>query len=180
LDTEKNRIIKAKKDLQEFDYLYRKYYPIMNNFIFHRVNDEAVRNEIVSNVFFKAMKRLSLFRFLDSRKCSFSSWLYRIAVNEVNQFYRNVKRENKIRDSVKWNTVDGDDIQFNYEIVQRKIAAFKIDEQNLITLRFFEKLSYKEIAEIYNKKEGTIKVQMHRLLRKLRMNIEKEIENERS
>lgn len=180
MDTEKNRIIKAKKDLQEFDYLYRKYYPIMNNFIFHRVNDEAVRNEIVSNVFFKAMKRLSLFRFLDSRKCSFSSWLYRIAVNEVNQFYRNVKRENKIRDSVKWNTVDGDDIQFNYEIVQRKIAAFKIDEQNLITLRFFEKLSYKEIAEIYNKKEGTIKVQMHRLLRKLRMNIEKEIENERS
>ena len=180
MDTDKNRIIKAKKDLQEFDYLYRKYYPIMNNFIFHRVYDEAVRNELVSNVFFKAMKRLSLFRFLDSRKCSFSSWLYRIAVNEVNQFYRNVKREDRIRESVKWNTVDGDDIQFNYEIVQRKIAVFKIDEQNLITLRFFEKLSYKEIAEIYNKKEGTIKVQMHRLLKKLRMNVEKEIENERS
>ncbi len=180
MDTEKNRIIKAKKDLQEFDYLYRKYYPIMNNFIFHRVNDEAVRNEIVSNVFFKAMKRLSLFRFLDSRKCSFSSWLYRIAVNEVNQFYRNVKREDKIRESVKWNTVDGDDIQFNYQVIQRKITSFKIDEQNLITLRFFEKLSYKEIAEIYNKKEGTIKVQMHRLLKKLRMNVEKEIENERS
>jgi len=180
LDTEKNRIIKAKKNLQEFDYLYRKYYPIMNNFVFHRVNDEAVRNEVVSNIFFKAMKRLSLFRFLDSRKCSFSSWLYRIAVNEVNQFYRNVKREDRIRESVKWNTVDGDDIQFNYEIVQRKIASFKIDEKNLITLRFFEKLSYREIAEIYNKKEGAIKVQMHRLLKKLRINIEKEIENERS
>ena len=152
----------------------------MNNFIFHRVNDEAVRNEIVSNVFFKAMKHISLFRFLDSRKCSFSSWLYRIAVNEVNQFYRNVKRENKIRESVKWNTVDGDDIQFNYKVIQRKITSFKIDEQNLITLRFFEKLSYKEIAEIYNKKEGTIKVQMHRLLKKLRMNVEKESENERS
>ena len=180
MDTEKNRIIKAKKDLQEFDYLYRKYYPIMNNFVFHRVNDEAVRNEVVSNIFFKAMKRLSLFRFLDSRKCSFSSWLYRIAVNEVNQFYRNVKREDRIRESVKWNTVDGDDIQFNYKVIQRKITSFNIDEQNLIALRFFEKLSYKEIAEIYNKKEGTIKVQMHRLLKKLRMNVEKEIENERS
>ena len=152
----------------------------MNNFVFHRVNDEAVRNEVVSNIFFKAMKRLSLFRFLDSRKCSFSSWLYRIAVNEVNQFYRNVKREDRIRESVKWNTVDGDDIQFNYKVIQRKITSFNIDEQNLIALRFFEKLSYKEIAEIYNKKEGTIKVQMHRLLKKLRMNVEKEIENERS
>ncbi len=180
MDTERNSIIRAKKDLQEFDYLYRKYYPIMNNFVFHRVNDEAVRNEIVSNVFFKAMKRLSLFRFLDSRKCSFSSWLYRIAVNEVNQFYRNMKREDRIRESVKWNTVDGDDIQFNYEVIQRKIAVFKTVEQNLIALRFFEKLSYKEIADIYNKKEGTIKVQMHRLLKKLRMNVEKEIENERS
>jgi len=180
LDTERNSIIRAKKDLQEFDYLYRKYYPIMNNFIFHRVNDEAVRNEIVSNVFFKAMKRLSLFRFLDSRKCSFSSWLYRIAVNEVNQFYRNMKRENNIRESVKWNTVEGEDIQFNYDVIQRKIAAFKTDEQNLITLRYFEKLSYKEIADIYKKKEGTIKVQMHRLLKKLRCNVEKEIANERS
>lgn len=180
MDTERNSIIRAKKDLQEFDYLYRKYYPIMNNFVFHRVNDEAVRNEIVSNVFFKAMKRLSLFRFLDSRKCSFSSWLYRIAVNEVNQFYRNVKREDRIREMVKWNTVDGNEIQFNYEVIQRKIAVFKTDEQNLITLRFFEKLSYREIAYIYNKKEGTIKVQMHRLLKKLRMNVEKEIENERS
>ena len=179
MDTERNSIIRAKKDLQEFDYLYRKYYPIMNNFIFHRVNDEAVRNEIVSNVFFKAMKRLSLFRFLDSRKCSFSSWLYRIAVNEVNQFYRNMKRENNIRESVKWNTVEGKDIQFNYDVIQRKIAAFKTDEQNLITLRYFEKLSYKEIADIYKKKEGTIKVQMHRLLKKLRCNVEKEIANER-
>ena len=143
----------------------------MNNFVFHRVNDEAVRNEVVSNVFFKAMKRLSLFRFLDSRKCSFSSWLYRIAVNEVNQFYRNMKRENKIRESVKWNTVDGEEIQFNYEVIKRKIAGFKTDEQNLIALRFFEKLSYREIAEIYSKKEGAIKVQMHRLLKKLRMNI---------
>ncbi len=180
MNTERNSIIRAKKDLQEFDYLYRKYYPIMNNFIFHRVNDEAVRNEIVSNVFFKAMKRLSLFRFLDSRKCSFSSWLYRIAVNEVNQFYRNMKRENNIRESVKWNTVEGEDIQFNYDVIQRKIAAFKTDEQNLITLRYFEKLSYKEIADIYKKKEGTIKVQMHRLLKKLRCNVEKEIANERS
>ena len=81
---------------------------------------------------------------------------------------------------VKWNTVDGDDIQFNYKVIQCKIALFKTGEQNLITLRFFEKLSYKEIADIYNKKEGTIKVQMHRLLKKLRMNVEKEIENERS
>ena len=180
MDTERNSIIRAKKDLQEFDYLYRKYYPIMNNFVFHRVNDEAVRNEIVSNVFFKAMKRLALFRFLDSRKCSFSSWLYRIAVNEVNQFYRNVKREDRIREMVKWNTVDGDEIQFNYEVIQRKIAVFKTDEQNLITLRFFEKLSYREIADICNKKEGAIKVQMHRLLKKLRCDVEKEIANERS
>ena len=81
---------------------------------------------------------------------------------------------------IEWNTVDGEEIQFNYEVIKRKIAGFKTDEQNLIALRFFEKLSYREIAEIYSKKEGAIKVQMHRLLKKLRMNIEKEIENERS
>ena len=180
MDLEREKVIRAKNDLKEFDYLYRKYFPVMNNFVFHRVNSEADRQEIVSNVFFKAMKKLSLFRFLDSRKCSFSSWLYRIAVNEINQFYRNVKRSGKIVEMYKFNQVDGTEMGISYELVRSKLHDFKQEEQNLIALKYFEKLSYKELGDIYKKSEGAMKVKMHRLMNRLRDSINKEIKNERS
>ena len=180
MNIEREKVIRAKTDLKEFDYLYRKYFPIMNNFVFHRVNNEADRQEIVSNIFFKAMKKLSLFRFLDSRTCSFSSWLYRIAVNEINQFYRNRKRSEKIVDMYKFNQVDGSEMGISYELVRAKLHDFKPEDQNLIALKYFEKLSYKELGEIYKKSEGAMKVKMHRLMSRLRDSIEKEIKNERS
>ena len=180
MDQEKEKVIRAKSDLKEFDYLYRKYFPKINNFVFHRVNYESDRHEIVSNVFFKAMNKLSLFRYLDSKKSSFSSWLYRIAVNEINQFYRNRKRSDKIVQMHKFNKVDGSDMNVNFEKVKSKMQMFKQEDQNLIALKYFEKLSYKELGEIYKKSEGAMKVKTHRLLSKLRESLEKEIANERS
>lgn len=180
METERERIIKAKKDISEFDYLYSKYFPRINNYIFHRVKDEAVSNEIVSNVFFKAMKKLSYFRFFQSRKSSFSSWLYRIAMNEINQYFRDRKRETVIQKKVNWNYVKGKEIELDYEHLQAQLQKLNSNDQNLITLRFFEKLGYNEIAEVLQEKEGTIKVRMHRLLKKIRSKIEKEIKDERS
>ncbi len=177
LESEKRRILRAKKDLKEFDFLYRKYFPKINNFVFHRVENEAIRNDIVSNVFFKAMKKLTFFCFIDSRKSSFSSWLFRIAVNEINQYYRNLKRENKISEMAQLNPQTNSELDF--ELVKEKMKNLSYDEQNLIALKFFEKMKNAEIAEIFQKKEGAIKVQIHRAMNKLRATIEKEVESEK-
>lgn len=175
LSREIEKVIKAKKDLGEFDHLYRKYFPRINNFVFHRVQDDAVRNEIVSNVFFKAMKNLTKFRFFTSRRSSFSAWLYRIALSEMNQYFRERKREQKIQQKLNWNQVQGEDFEIDYSNLKMKLTELSSDEQNLISLRFFEKMSYKEIGEILKKKEGTVKVRMHRLLKKIRSQLEKEM-----
>jgi len=45
-------------------------------------------------------------------------------------------------------------------------------DQTIIVLRFFEKLKHQEIAEILQKKEGTVKVRLHRALNRLRENLE--------
>ncbi len=177
LESEKRRILRAKKDLKDFDFLYRKYFPKINNFVFHRVENEAIRNDIVSNVFYKAMKKLTFFRFINSKKCSFSSWLFRIAVNEINQYYRNLKRENKIMEMSLANPQTNS--KLDYELVKEKMKNLSFDEQNLIAFKYFEKMKNAEIAEIYNKKEGAIKVQIHRTINKLRSILEKEVESEK-
>ena len=179
LDSERETIKKAKKDLREFDSLYRKYFPRINNFVFHRVDDEALRADIVSNVFFKAMKKLTLFRFIDSRRCSFSSWLYRIAVNEVNQYYRDSRRNQMVLKEYRLNTVrdlrmgtDDCEVSLNYEVIRERMKTLSPEEQNLLTLRFFEKKSYRELSEIFGRKEGALKVRVHRIINKLRASVD--------
>ncbi|MDP8314659.1 MAG: sigma-70 family RNA polymerase sigma factor [Candidatus Celaenobacter antarcticus] len=168
--SEKKLILKAKNDFTAFGEVYQRYYPKINNFVYHRVYDDATRNEIVSNIFFKAMKNLPKYRFMNEEKCSFSSWLFRIAVNETNQHFRNKKRNNIIKDKLfEKRSNEGDKlIDLDYETLKEAIKALSLYEQNLISLRFFEKMKYKEIAEILKQKEGTVKVQMHRTLEKLR------------
>ncbi|MCF7858915.1 MAG: sigma-70 family RNA polymerase sigma factor [Candidatus Cloacimonetes bacterium] len=180
MDSERSKIIRAKKDIKYFDSIYDKYYPKINNFVFHRVKDESICNEIVSNVFFKAMKRLSIFRFYNSRYCGFSSWLYRIALSELNQYFHERKREKIIQKNYKWNTPKGQSIKMNFEEIEKLIQELKLDEQNLIALRFYEKLSYREIGEILKKNEGAVKVKMHRIMNKLRNKLTQEINYERS
>ena len=179
MDSERRIIDRAKKDIRKFDFLYRKYFPKINSFVFHRViEDDQIRNEIISNVFFKAMNKLHLFRFLDSRKSSFSAWLYRIAVNEINQFYRNRKRNAKIKNEYLINQVPVAKSYPDFEIVRKRMKILSIEEQNLVVLRFFEKMKYKEIAEILKKKENAVKVRMHRIINKLRDALQEEFKDE--
>ena len=166
---------KAKQDIQAFDELYRIYYPKINNFVFHRTFNEDVRNEIVSNVFYKAMKNLYRFKFLESHRCSFSAWLYRIAVSEINQYYRDRKRDLKLM-LKKRNDLPEDPTVFPYkfEYVKKCLAQLTPYEQNLVALKYFEKKPYKELSEIFGKKENALKVKVHRSLKKLKNILEQE------
>lgn len=168
--SEKKLILKAKKDISAFGEVYEKYFSKINNFVYHRVNDDAARNEIVSNIFFKAMKNITRYRFVNAQKCSFSSWLFRIAVNETNQFFRNEKRNQQMRDMLREKKSNEGQklVDLDYQSLREAIRQLDLYEQNLISLRFFEKMKHKEIAEILKQKEGTIKVQVHRTLEKLR------------
>ena len=168
--SEKKLILKAKKDISAFGEVYEKYYPKINNFVYHRVNNDAARNEIVSNVFFKAMKNLPKYRFVNEERCSFSSWLFRIAVNETNQYFRNEKRDHHMKEMLqdKKNQTGEKLIDLDYDSLKKAIQALPLYEQNLISLRFFEKMKHKEIAAVLKQKEVTVKVQVHRTLEKLR------------
>ncbi len=177
IENEKELIKRAKKDVSAFDRLYEHYYPLINNYVFHRVADESTRYEIVSNVFYKAMTNLSGFKWF--HKCSFSAWLYRIAINEIRQHYRQNQRTMKIEKKISFNELpnDAEDIEKpDYHIVYEAMQSLKPAEQDLLSLRYFEKKKFQEIAEILNVKEGALKVRMHRIMNKLRDRIE-EIEN---
>ena len=103
----------------------------------------------------------------------FSSWLYRIAHNELMQYFRD---QNKVRVVCIENTglaeileddVAGYEVE-NRELVFKTLQKLKPQELELIEMRYFEKRSFKEISEIINISENTAKVKVHRILERLR------------
>ncbi len=171
---DKDLILQAKKDIRYFDKLYEEHFPAIFRFVIVRVNNRDIAEEIVSNVFYKAMSKLHMFRW---RSIPFSAWLYRIAISEISNYFRKEKRQRKIEQQV----FDESDIPqeeeeyFSYEFVHQYIKGLPQSDQDLIYFRFFEKKSFSEISEIVGKKENTLRVNLHRALRKLEKLIPEEV-----
>jgi RNA polymerase sigma factor (sigma-70 family) len=173
-------IEEAKRDPLAFGKLFDRYYDQIFNYIVHRTANIALSEELSSNTFYKALEKLWLFKW---KNIPFSAWLYRIASNEINEFYRKRKNfypvpidECHDRFSDESDNADKELIEKEKLFLENKlfvnlhesISTLKIKYQEVITLRFFEDKSIKEICEITGKSEGTVKSLLHRAIDKLR------------
>ena len=74
----------AKINPNQFAPLYTKYYEQIFNYIYNRMASKDVAFDITSQVFLKAMTNLSKYIYIG---VPFSSWLFRIAHNELMQVF---------------------------------------------------------------------------------------------
>jgi len=179
---EKQLLQKIKEKPEFFGKLFDEYYKPIFNYIFHRVADYDVSRDIAADTFLKAYLKITGFTWKD---ISIKTWLYRIATNEVNYFYRK-KKALRLSYELFANQADGlfefDDyktekqllqaeVELNHDFQKAQEALKKLDikYQEVLSLRFFEKKQVLEIAEILDKKEGTIKSLLSRGLEKLKI-----------
>jgi len=167
----------AKKDPRQFRYLYDKYYRQIFLFINRRTDDEHTTADITQTVFLKALQHLKNYQ---ERGVPFSAWLYRIASNEVAQHFRD---HSKTR-TVCLETSDVDDMLeekdagFDHGKREQVFAAVKKlppQDLELIEMRFFEKRSFKEIADIKGITENHAKVKTYRILEKVKKQFSVEV-----
>lgn len=162
----------AKKESHYFGALYDKYFEQIFRFVFKRLGgkeDEA--GDITQQTFIKAMGNLSRY---EDRGLPFSSWLYRIAQNEVSMFFRKQKKnysvsidENRIQDlatEANLNMYMSIDEQ---EKLIEMLNEMEEEHLDLIELRFFQELSFKEIAAIYSISEANAKMRTYRILERI-------------
>lgn len=160
----------ARKNPRRFGLLYERYYEQMFLFVYKRVGDQEMSADLTSQLFLKAMTHLPKYQF---RGVPFSAWLYRIAINEVNQYFRQSKKQRHVSlDSAGLQLMmeeaevrhDEHEIQSLVQVLDR----LEPEEVQLIELRFFEKQSFKEIGIIFNITENNAKVRTYRLLTKMK------------
>ncbi len=167
---EKYQIEATKKNPEDFRPIYEHYYPAIFRFINRRTSDEHITADICSQVFLKALSNIGKY---EDRGFPFSSWLYRIASNEVNMYYRNLKKKRTV--SLDYSGIDlifeeleQSDIKDKLEKLKRVLQSLPQNAVQLIELRFFEKRPFKEIGEILGITENNAKVKTYRLLDSLK------------
>jgi RNA polymerase sigma-70 factor (ECF subfamily) len=170
LDLEMQQVEAAKLNPAQFDVLYEKYYKSIFVFIYRRTGNEDVSADITSQVFLKALINIKKYVF---KGVPFSAWLFRIAFNEINMYFRKsnahriVSLEQKSISQIVMEVQEED----NTNGQQRMMTALKKldrDDIQLIELRFFEKRSFAEVGEIIGITENNAKVKVYRILDKLK------------
>ncbi len=177
---EKELLDRCRTDPEAFGELYDAHFDAIFRYILHRVGNVTVAQDLTSQTFFKAVRRLGGFMW---RGIAVSAWLYRVAGNEVNSYlrrhYRRKKHEEPWADYMEAvNHVSPDqeaqdaeaEVKRNelYGVLNRHIQRLDEVDQSILTLRYFEKKSYGEIAQILGKREGTMRMRASRALDRLK------------
>jgi RNA polymerase sigma-70 factor (ECF subfamily) len=135
--------------------------------------DETDANDISQNVLIKIIKNLKKFWF----KSEFSTWYYRIAYNESINFLKKKKWHVDI-DLVENSIPYHEDVwkQIDEKILNKQVTAeinkLSLIERNIILYFYYDDLKIKEISEIVDLNENTIKTKLSRAKKKLKYNLE--------
>lgn len=181
ISTEARLIDQAKGDPKHFEILYRRYHPDMFRYIYHKVRDEELAGDLTSQVFVKALAKLKKYQH---RGLPFSAWLYRIAINEVNQYFRKAKRtcyvtvEDAGLEGLQEAMEDVGDQEAMLAALRDVLTGMPDKDVTLIDLRFFEQRPFKEIGDVLGITEANAKAKTYRILKKMRERMEVYIQHE--
>ncbi len=178
---EELQIRKAQRgNLQAFEKLVHHYDAKVMQLIFNMVNNIEDTKDLYQEVFIKAFRSIKTFRF----QSEFYTWLFRIAVNTcINFRKRKIFRQYESLD----NCLDENDRnwkilvhggnenpeqhlinkELNYQI-QQSIDHLSAKQRSVFILKHYHGYKLKEIADIMNCSEGTVKNYMFRAVQKLK------------
>ena len=169
-------------DPQKFGQVYEAFYNKIFGYVYRRTTDYDAARDITAETFLKAYVNIGAFKW---RNISMLYWLYSIATNELNKYYNANKYTPhslcRIQEEYGIDITDHtnaeteriklqDDLEKHQEFMRINASIRKLDSKygDVISLRFFEHKSIREIAMILDKKEGTVKSLLSRGLDKLK------------
>ena len=168
---------RAGRDAEALGRLYDLYYERIFKFCVHRLFAKDAAEEVTSEIFLQVAQKIGVFPGTTER--DFANWLYAIAVNQCNEHLRKAGRRKKLFENFVGGTPDvappPSAVVFDtpdWPTVHTAISKLKPKHQTIITLRFFENLSFERIGEIVNADPATVRVALHRILKKLRKQTE--------
>lgn len=170
--TDQQLVVAAQQNRDAFAALYDKYFEQIYLFIYKRVWDEAIAGDICQDAMLKAMHNIGKY---EDRGVPFTAWLYRIASNEVNLYYRKQKKmisveiqEKHVKDLMMEIEIGEKSSVDDQEKLIEIMNSIKPEYAEIIELRFFLQYSFKEIADFYEISEANAKMRLYRILDRIK------------
>jgi RNA polymerase sigma factor (sigma-70 family) len=168
-------------DINSFRFLVSKYKDMSFSISISIVKNELIAEEAVQDAFVKAFQNLNYFK----GKSAFSTWLYRIVVNESLRKIRKKKLAVEELDSFSENPGYSVNDTFNYlheveqkEIINKLMQEIPATESLLLRLFYLEENSIESICEITQLSQSNIKVTLHRARKRFLHLLEKSFKHE--
>jgi len=165
-------VIRAKTQAEALGRLYEMYYERIFCFCVYRLFNKEIAEDVTSAVFLQVARGIRGFNGRSEQ--DFRNWLYAIAANQANAYIRKSSRRKKLlaeaAGSMTPATAGSADKSFepDWPRLYAAIISLKPQHQTIVTLKFFENFSYEQIAQILDVQEATVRVTLHRILNKLR------------
>jgi RNA polymerase sigma-70 factor (ECF subfamily) len=162
---------------EAFGELYERHVRKIYNYIYYRTGNHDEAEDLTARVFQRALKHVANFQ---DQGVPFSAWLYRIAHNLVANWHRDRSRRPVvpledhmfIRGTGTHPETETIAIE-EREMLLAAVQRLPPERQQLLILKFVERLSNAEIGSIMDRTEGAIKSLYHRTLNALRDEVRK-------
>ena len=162
--------------------LIEKHQARIYSFIYSKVNDDFVADDIFQDTFIKVINKLKTSGYVHNGK--FLSWVMRIAHNLGIDYYRNNKKNKFNRESDEFSIFDfiqDHDSNFEKKLIDDQVSIdlsvlveqLPKDQKEVLNMRIFQDLSFKDIAELTGVSINTALGRMRYALENLRKIIEK-------
>jgi RNA polymerase sigma-70 factor (ECF subfamily) len=152
--------------------LYDRYAPLIYSYLYRRVQDAQTAEDLTGDVFLSVLEAINSDKFW---RTSFRAWLYRIAGNKVADYYREMNRLIKYPESSANIQPDSPDEIYmekqSLNALKTAIDALAPTQQEVLTLRFGQRLKTREVAEILGKSVGAVEALQNRALKALRQKL---------
>jgi RNA polymerase sigma-70 factor (ECF subfamily) len=165
-------VILAKTQAGALGKLYELYYDRIFRFCVHRLFNRTTAEDVTSSVFLTVARTMRDFKGRTEQ--DFRSWVYTIAANQANAHIRKTVRRKRLlsnalghRQGDEETSTDAAWSRLDWPTLYAAIQELKPEHQTILTLRFFENMDYDEIGRVVDARPATVRVILHRTLRRL-------------
>jgi RNA polymerase sigma-70 factor (ECF subfamily) len=159
----------------KFEKLYDTYYDSVYRYIYVCVKDKWNAEDIISTVFFKIYENRDKIQEVESSK----NWVFRIAHNAIIDFYRKNGKVILLDDFMETaSDEEGYDViltKDEFGRIKKYIDELPEETVNMIYMRYYGGLKFKDIAAALEKSENTVKSVITRGLKKIRTSYEESL-----